>query len=195
MIENRKSILICIDIYPSCTYDNNACFCLLFVYLLFSFLSFDSGRFTSQARGVTQCYGSAAEDFVRDRRLYNAGAWGGTRSIVSCLLSCITSQLSSSLTSVESYNCNTPAYNWCVHYGDCILEGQISMDKRFFNPWRKGCLDSYVTIHNKCKETEGKVCIIGRNESSLVIQAKQQSTTSCLPIVPHEELGIRSAVP
>lgn len=147
-----------------------------------AFLSFDSGRFTSQARGVTQCYGSAADDFIRDRRLYNAGAWGGTRSIVSCLLSCITSQLSSSLSRVEAYNCNTPAYNWCVHYSDCILEGQISMDERIFNPWRKGCLDGYVTIHNKCKETEGKVCIIGQNESSLVLQAKHQTTNLCLPI-------------
>merc|ERR1719272_262631 len=77
--------------------------------------------------------------------------------MVRCVLKCIVGQLTGPLR--KKGNCNMPALNWCVNHGHCGAAAAIDNQPAFVNPFRKDCRGAQPVIHNKCSDTEGKVCV------------------------------------
>ena len=63
-----------------------------------------------------------------------------------------------------------PTFNWCVHNSGCFSVDANGGGDGFVNPFREECHQSHVMIHNKCKETEGKICLEPdvKNESLVI---------------------------
>ena len=97
--------------------------------------------------------------------VFNAGVWGGHISTVSCLLNCIAHDLITNLKGKG--NCNMGTVNWCIRFSNCSSKSDLERDnvkELFVNPFRKECDNrKYGIIHNKCKRTEGNVCLIIQN--------------------------------
>ena len=132
------------------------------------FVSPDLGKFHKHAWRVQACYRTAGELWDQNLKMYNAGVWGGESDSVECILNCVTKQLTTVLEGRG--NCNMPALNWCVHFGKCE---KIDKTLQFVNPFREKCKSNYPIVHNKCKETEGKTCLV-ENEGKLVLVKKEK---------------------
>ena len=135
------------------------------------FLSPDVGTFSSDGSGgywmrdkMLQCYPSRVKSWIHEWRLniFNAGVWGGYKTVVSCMLKCITNDLTRYLKGRG--NCNMGTVNWCIRFGNCVSKKDIQIDNvkgLFVNPFRRDCENrNYSIIHNKCDRTEGNICAI-----------------------------------
>jgi FkbM family methyltransferase len=142
------------------------------------FISPDIGTFHKNAWNVKACYGTAGELWDQKLKLYNAGVWGGESNAVDCILNCVKEQLT---TVVQGRgNCNMPVLNWCVHFGKCET---IDNSLKFVNPFRHKCKENFPIIHNKCRETEGKTCLVRENKK-LVLTKK---SSECKQLTGHKE--------
>jgi hypothetical protein len=139
------------------------------------FMSPDIGNFHSKAWRVNRCYGDDGKKWDQNVRMYNAGVWGGGNSEVNCLLKCMVKQFEKTN---GNGNCNMPVLNWCVHFGGCTDENTIEDKPDFVNPFRKECRGDHIIVHNKCRDTEGKVCLV-KQGSSLVLAPKNRK---CVPL-------------
>ncbi len=133
------------------------------------FVSLDQGSFHRDAWMVKRCYGDEAESWDQQRVMYNAGVWGGRVNEVICILDCIVREIERVLMKRKrSYNCNMPTFNWCVHNSKCLKNTTLNVGG-FVNPFMKRCRQRYPVIHNKCKDTEGIVCVALENLSTSVV--------------------------
>ena len=148
------------------------------------FMSPDIGTFNKNAWQVKRCYKGTGSLWDQSVKMHNAGAWGGDHRTSKCILKCIVKQFETTLKGI--YNCNMPALNWCVHFGGCTDENTVEDRPDFVNPFRKECRQSHLIIHNKCKDTEGKVCLVLRDDK-LVLQDRKGSR--CKPLKNVEEYG------
>lgn len=121
------------------------------------FVAPDTGTFHANAWQVKHCYGEIAQSWNQTVKMHNAGVWGGQASMVQCVLKCIARQLVGPLR--DKGNCNMPALNWCVNHGHCGAAAALDNQPAFVNPFRKDCRGAHPIIHNKCSDTEGKVCV------------------------------------
>ena len=59
--------------------------------------------------------------------------------------------------------------NWCIWFGGCAKKEDLAIDnvkEGFVNPFREDCENrKYTIIHNKCEETEGKICALVQDNS------------------------------
>lgn len=133
------------------------------------FMSPDYGMFHKNAWQVKKCYNRAGELWDQNVKMHNAGVWGGDYHMSKCILECVVNQLTTTLKGRG--NCNMPALNWCVHFGDCTYENTVEDQPDFVNPFRKKCRGDHLIIHNKCKDTEGKTCLVRQNDK-LVLSKK-----------------------
>lgn len=131
------------------------------------FVSHDSGTFNSKAWQVERCYGTDGEMWDQNVQLLNAGVWGGDHKSAKCVLECIENQFQTVVKGRS--NCNMPVYNWCVHFGGCNTNDDV---KRIGNPFRKECRRNHVVIHNKCRDTEGKVCLVKQDDKLVLDDLK-----------------------
>ena len=115
-------------------------------------MSPDGGYFDKYAWMVPKCYPGVA--IKGHHQLHNAGVWGGTRSAVRCVLQCMENELRGRLHGRG--NCNMPALNWCVSHGPC--KHSVNSNPTFVNKFRKLCREKFPIIHNKCSDTEHKIC-------------------------------------
>lgn len=139
------------------------------------FLSPDIGSFHKNSWQVSKCYSEESKQWPSAGKLkmHNAGVWGGSFSTTTCLLKCITTELNKFISSSNYANCNMPAYNWCIHNAKC---GDVDDDPLFVNKFRKSCKSKdHHIIHNKCKDTEGKTCIVEK-EGKLILEDKKKGS-------------------
>lgn len=122
------------------------------------FMGPDIGKFHKNAWQVKKCYNRTGEFWDQNVKMHNAGVWGGNYHTSKCILECFVNQLTTTLKGRG--NCNMPALNWCVHFGNCTDENTVEDQPDFVNPFRKECRGDHLIIHNKCKDTEGKVCLV-----------------------------------
>lgn len=135
------------------------------------FMSPDDGTFHSQAWNVGKCYGTKSRTWDQNMKMHNAGVWGGHAGIVRCILDCVSQQLKGPV--YGKGNCNMPVVNWCVSHGPCATALLIDDNPIFVNPLRKNCLDSHIVVHNKCSETDGKICVAVKH-GQIYLQPKQK---------------------
>jgi lipopolysaccharide biosynthesis glycosyltransferase len=138
------------------------------------FMSPDIGKFHKNAWQVKKCYNRAGELWDQNVKMHNAGVWGGDCHTTKCILECVVNQLTTTLKGRG--NCNMPALNWCVHFGDCTDENTVEDQPDFVNPFLKECRGDHLIIHNKCKDTEGKTCLVEK-EGKLVLVEKEKGCT------------------
>jgi hypothetical protein len=146
------------------------------------FLSYDLGKFHKAAWRVKDCYNQTGESWNQSKPMYNAGAWGGKSDMVSCILQCIDKELSILLQNGrEAYNCNMPVFNWCVHFSGCSSQDSVD-HSNFANPFRQECYEPHPVIHNKCKGTEGKICLESDSNGRLIMRDLK---SNCLQVPRH----------
>ena len=136
------------------------------------FLSPDIETFKSNGwmkRKVKECYPEGVQSWALkwSLKIFNAGVWGGRKSVIQCILLCISNELTKVVKGRG--NCNMATVNWCIRFGNCANENDIeanNVKSLFVNPFRKGCTDrKYCIIHNKCQRTEGKICAFIKDNS------------------------------
>ena len=144
------------------------------------FLSLDHGRFNKSAWKVDECYKEEAVMWNQSKLMFNAGVWGGKVADVVCVLRCIKQELERILYARNtSYNCNMPVYNWCISHGHCF-DGKSVQVGEFVNPWREHCLKNFPVIHNKCFDTENRICV-HTHRSSFVVRDSAGSECTKVP--------------
>lgn len=151
------------------------------------YISADSGRFHAGAWMTPRCYGSMAKQWDQTLPLYNAGVWGGNKNSTLCMLKCITTELVGRLKGKG--NCNMPALNWCGHFSRCS-DDPIIPDTVLINPFRRECLNNHTIVHNKCKETEGTVCLKLLGDKMVVVS--KQKSEGCWYIGNNNSTGEKS---
>ena len=136
------------------------------------YLSPDIGTFESNGwmkSKMNQCYPERTKSWIHEWKLniFNAGVWGGRKSVIQCILDCITNDLTKVVKGRG--NCNMGTVNWCIRFGNCANKKDLETNNvkdLFVNPFLKECNDrKYSIIHNKCRGTEGKTCAIIRDNS------------------------------
>ena len=139
------------------------------------FLSPDSGTFGKIDNGdgfwminkMIECLPGRSKSWVHEwgLKIFNAGVWGGHKTVVSCILNCISNVITRQLKGRG--NCNMVVVNYCIRFGNCASKTDLEIDnvKRFFvNPFREDCRNtSYSIVHNKCYDTEDSLCAIIRD--------------------------------
>jgi len=135
------------------------------------FMSPDLGNFHRNAWRVKKCYKKAGELWDQNVKMHNAGVWGGDHETSQCILDCVVNQFETTLKGIN--NCNMPALNWCVHFGGCTDENTVEDKPDFVNPFRKECRHPHLVVHNKCKDTERKVCLV-QKEGKLTFSPKSE---------------------
>lgn len=141
------------------------------------FMSPDIGQFHKNAWQVRKCYKKAGELWDQNVQLHNAGVWGGDYTTSKCILDCMVNQFE---TTVKGRgNCNMPVLNWCVHLGGCTNENTVEDKPDFVNPFRKECRHPHLVIHNKCRDTEGKTCLV-KQGNKLVLRDRKGSRCKLL---------------
>jgi len=136
------------------------------------FMSPDIGNFHKNAWQVKKCYKEAGRLWDQNVKMHNAGVWGGDHQTSQCILKCVTNQFETTLKGIN--NCNMPALNWCVHFGGCTDENTVEDNPDFVNPFRKECRHSHLVVHNKCKDTEGKVCLIQQGDKLALVPKQRE---------------------
>ena len=147
------------------------------------YLSPDIGTFESNEwmkSKMKHCYPERVKSWIHEWKLniFNAGVWGGHKSAVSCVLNCITNDLTKIVKGRG--NCNMGTVNWCIRFGNCTDKKDLEIDNvkaLFVNPFRKDCDNrKYSIVHNKCAGTEGKICALVQDNA---IHYKSNGGKSC----------------
>ena len=133
------------------------------------YLSPDTGSFGSNPWMqylIERCYPESVESWMY-LKVFNAGVWGGHTSAVSCMLNCISNELTKNVKGRG--NCNMAVLNWCIYFGECAHKEDLEIDlvkELFVNPFRQECNNlTYSVIHSKCRETAGRFCAIVQNNA------------------------------
>ena len=161
----------------------------------------DGHRFNRFSWQVENCYGDQGASWDQNMPEHNAGVWGGKTDVATCVLECVAQQLGGPLKGRG--NCNMPALNWCVSFGSCATAAVIDDDPgAFVNPFRKGCRKPYRVVHNKCEDTEFKVCVrvkngqvklapkVGRCSHTHTITRRPESTPVTVKNETYQKVGL-----
>ena len=157
------------------------------------FMSYENSDFEHDSWKVPECYGDAARSWPKGLQMYNAGVWGGKGPAIQCVLKCINNQLDGPLRGHG--NCDMPAVNYCVHFGQCQSESVpiVHKNPKFVNPMWRQCTDSFSVIHNKCSNTQYLTTIkIEDGEVVMDIREKTKEEIEARKIKRNEVFHLRA---
>ena len=117
------------------------------------------GKGTLESNGwmknhMKKCYPEKTKFWIDEWRLntINCGVLGGHKSVIQCLLNCITKELTQVVTG--GMYCDEATLNWCIRFENCASKRDTEVDQvedLFVNQHWKNCNDKrYSIIHNKC---------------------------------------------
>ena len=100
------------------------------------YLSPDIGTFESNGwmkSKMNQCYPERTKSWIHEWKLniFNAGVWGGHKSVIKCILDCITNDLTKVVKGRG--NCNMGTVNWCVRFGNCASKKDLEVNNVIFD--------------------------------------------------------------